>query len=223
MELQHHQSGAQHGSALNTPSVGTPFEGSSQRGVLQERSANWPHDNTASPLTDTQQVPLKVSRSDTPSENAYSQQLTAVGNYFTGSLHAQRIGLSGCGVERSERQIAKECKRLYTLLARCDRYQKYREKQPILTPREFIEREAKEAKLKEEKEKMEAKMNIVRDRKIQETSVWPEFLEHAFWRGEWTNQGFSDDYGADEKDSPHQMAAYGPQKTHDGRSSPWAQ
>ncbi|KAF3002365.1 hypothetical protein E8E13_000149 [Curvularia kusanoi] len=173
MELQHHQSGVLHGSALNTPSVGTPLEGSSQqRGVLQERSANWPHDNTASPLTDTQHAPHKLSRSQSPTENnAYSQQAAAVGNYFTGSLHAQHIGLAGCGVERSERQIAKDIKRLYNLLARSDKYQKYREKQPVLTPREFIEREAREAKMKVDK-----------DNKSPEKSVWPEFLEHAFWR-----------------------------------------
>ncbi|KAG9198286.1 hypothetical protein G6514_010307 [Epicoccum nigrum] len=182
MEHQHQQSGALHGSALDTPSVGTPLEGPSQRGVLRERSANWPHDNTASPLTNTQQVLLKVSRIESPTENAYSQQATAVGDYFTGSLHAQHIGLAGCGVERSERQIAKDIKRLYTLLARCERYQKYREKQPVLTPQQFIEREAEEARLKAEREKLEAKMEIVKEKKTQETSVWPEFLEHAFWR-----------------------------------------
>ena len=224
MELQHHQSGVPHGSGLNTPPVGTPLGGSSQRGVIQERSANWPHDNTASPLTDIQHVPLKVSRSESPTENAYSQQATTVGNYFTGSLHAQHIGLSGCGGERSERQIAKELKRLYTLLARCERYQKYREKQPVLTPREFIDREAEEEKRKKEKEKIEAEMKIVKSKKTQETSVWPEFLEHAFWRGEWTIQGpDSDDWGANQGDSPHQMAACGPQEIHAGRRSPWAQ
>lgn len=176
MELQHHQSGVlpAHGSALNTPSVGTPLEGSSsQRGILQERSANWPHDNIASPLTEAQHAPQKSSRSQSPTENAYPQQATAAGNYFTGSLHAQHIGLAGCGVERSERQIGKEIKRLYALLARSDKYQKYREKQPVLTPREFIEREAREAKIKVDK-----------DNKSPEKSVWPEFLEHAFWRGE---------------------------------------
>jgi transcriptional enhancer factor len=224
MELQHHQSGVPHGSALNTPSIGTPLGCTSQRGVLQERSANWPHDNTASPLTDTQHVPLKVPRSESPTENAYSQQATTVGNYYTGSLHAQHIGLSGCGVEKSERQISKELKRLYTLLARCERYQKYREKQPVLTPREFIEREAAEAKLKEERKKLEAEMKIVREKPKPETSVWPEFLEHAFWRGGWTKQGSdNDDLETDQKNSPHQMAAHGPQEIHAGRRSPWAQ
>lgn len=177
MELQHHQSGVlpANGSALNTPSVGTPLEGSSSqhRGVLQERSANWPHDNTASPLSG---APQKISGSQSPTENAYSQQPTAAGNYFTGSLHAQHIGLAGCGVERSEKQIAREIKRLYALLQRSDKYQKYREKQPVLTPHEFIEREAREAKMKVEK-----------DNKSPEKSVWPEFLEHAFWRGELTS------------------------------------
>lgn len=177
MELQHHQSGVlpANGSALNTPSVGTPLDGTSSqhRGVLQERSANWPHDNTASPITNTQHTSQKVSRSQSPTENGYAQQTAAAGNYFTGSLHAQHIGLAGCGVERSEKQIKRDIARLYLLLQRSDKYQKYREKQPVLTPREFIEREAREAKMKVEK-----------DNKSPEKSVWPEFLEHAFWRGE---------------------------------------
>lgn len=178
MELQHHQSGVlpANGSALNTPSVGTPLDGpsSQHRGVLLERSANWPHDSTASPLTGTQHASQKASRSQSPTENAYPQHITAAGNYFTGSLHAQHIGLAGCGVERPEKEIKKQITRLYALLARSDKYQKYREKQPVLTPREFIEREAREAKMKVEK-----------DNKSPEKSVWPEFLEHAFWRGEW--------------------------------------
>ncbi|KAF1355956.1 hypothetical protein EJ07DRAFT_167805 [Lizonia empirigonia] len=177
MELQHHQSGVlpANGSALNTPSVETPLDGTSSqyRGVLQERSANWPHDNTASPITNTQHTSQKVSRSQSPTENGYTQQTAAAGNYFTGSLHAQHIGLAGCGVERSEKQIKRDTARLYLLLQRSDKYQKYREKQPVLTPREFIEREAREAKMKVEK-----------DNKSPEKSVWPEFLEHAFWRGE---------------------------------------
>jgi hypothetical protein len=127
-------------------------------------------------------------------------------------------------VERSERQIAKDIKRLYTLLARCERYQKYREKQPVLTPRQFIEREAEEARLKAEREKLEAKMEIVKEKKTQETSVWPEFLEHAFWRGEWTYYGSDgDDQRTDQRSSPHQVAAHGPQEIHARRCSPWAQ
>ncbi|KAJ4316215.1 hypothetical protein N0V94_005563 [Neodidymelliopsis sp. IMI 364377] len=161
------------GSALNTPSAGTPLDGSSSqhRGALQERSANWPHDGTASPITNTQHPSQKISRSPSPTENIYPQQTTAAGNYFTGSLHAQHIGLAGCGVERPEKQIKLELGRLYRLLQRSDKYQKYREKQPVLTPQEFIAREAREAKMKVEK-----------DNKSPEKSVWPEFLEHAFWR-----------------------------------------
>lgn len=177
MELQHHQSGVlpANGSALNTPSIGTPLDGTSSqhRGILQERSANWPHDNTVSPTTNTQHTSRKVSRSQSPTENVYPQQAAAAGNYFTGSLHAQHIGLAGCGVERSEKQIKRDIDRLYLLLQQSDKYQKYREKQPVLTPREFLEREAREAKMKVEK-----------DNKSPEKSVWPEFLEHAFWRGE---------------------------------------
>ncbi|KAF3038211.1 hypothetical protein E8E11_004545 [Didymella keratinophila] len=174
MELQHRQSGVMsgNGSALNTPSGGTPLDGSSShRGVLQERSANWPHDNTASPLAGTPAAIQKTSRSQSPTENVYTQQPTNTGNYFTGSLHAHHIGLAGHGVERNEGQIERDIKKLYALLNRSDKYQKYREKQPQLTPEQFIEREAREAKMKVDK-----------DNKSPEKSVWPEFLEHAFWR-----------------------------------------
>lgn len=177
MELQHRQSGlvSGNGSALNTPLVGTPLDGSSSqlRGVLQERSANWPHDNTASPLTGLQSAIPKVSRSQSPTENVYNQQPSNAGGYFTGSLHApHHIGLAGHGVERNEEQISRDIKKLYTLLNRSDKYQKYREKQPQLTPQQFLEREAREAKMK-----------IDKDNKSPEKSVWPEFLELAFWRG----------------------------------------
>ncbi|KAF1923654.1 uncharacterized protein M421DRAFT_74763 [Didymella exigua CBS 183.55] len=176
MELQHRQSGLLSGncSALNTPSVGTPLDGpsSQHRSVLQERSANWPHDNTASPLTGTQAAVQKASRSQSPTENVYTQQSTNAGGYFTGNLHApHHIGLAGHGVERNEEQISRDIKKLYALLNRSDKYQKYREKQPQLTPQQFIEREAREAKMK-----------IDKDNKSPEKSVWPEFLEHAFWR-----------------------------------------
>jgi transcriptional enhancer factor len=176
MELQHHQSGAPtSGSVLNTPSVGTPLDGtsSSQRGALLERSANWPHDNTASPLIGSQYASRKVSCSQSPIENNYVQQGNAAGNYFTGSLHAHHIGLSGHGIERSPKQIKRDIGKLYALLQRSDKYQKYREKQPVLTPLEFIEREAREAKMNKEK-----------DNKSPEKSVWPEFLENAFWTGQ---------------------------------------
>jgi hypothetical protein len=182
MELQHRQSGVMsgNGSALNTPSVGTPLDGSSShRGVLQERSANWPHDSTASPLAGTQAAIQKTSRSQSPTENVYTQQPTNAGNYFTGSLHAHHIGLAGHGVERNEAQIERDTKKLYALLNRSDKYQKYREKQPQLTPQQFIEREAREAKMKVDK-----------DNKSPEKSVWPEFLEYAFWRGEWMLPNF---------------------------------
>lgn len=59
------------------------------------------------------------------------------------------------------------------MLARSDKYQKYREKQPVLTPAEFIAREAAEKRAAEHRGNKDEK----------EKSVWPEFLEHAFWRG----------------------------------------
>ena len=215
MELQHRQSGVMSGkgSALNTPSVGTPLDASSaHRGVLQERSANWPHDNTASPLTGTQAALQKTSRSQSPAENVYTQHTTTTGNYFTGSLHAHHIGLAGHGVERNEVQIEKDIKRLYALLNRSDKYQKYREKQPQLTPQQFIEREAREAK-----------MQVDKDNKSPEKSVWPEFLEHAFWRGEWMLLIFCSPAWKQSRLthlSTHSMAANGAQEIHARWCSP---
>ncbi|KAF2017703.1 hypothetical protein BU24DRAFT_490820 [Aaosphaeria arxii CBS 175.79] len=83
--------------------------------VLQERSGNRRHvyaDGSGS---------WKRSPS-TPVENLYSQNLG--GGYFTGNLTAQ------LNSERSEEQIEHETKRLLRLLIRCDKYQKYRDRQP---------------------------------------------------------------------------------------------
>jgi transcriptional enhancer factor len=85
--------------------------------------------------------------------------------------------LAGFGVERPEKQIRYELERLYKTLQRSDKYQKYREKQPHLTPAEVIARDAAERK---EKERREAE-HIPQDKK--DNTVWPEFLERAFWRG----------------------------------------
>lgn len=94
-----------------------------------------------------------------------------VGAYFTGNIHAHHIGLAG--VERSAKQIKFDLDRLYVMLDRSDKYKKYREKQPVLTPAEFVAREEREKRNKVDKDKSPEK------------SVWPEFLERAFWTGEW--------------------------------------
>ena len=153
MEFQDHQLGVlpANDSALNSSSSGTPFEGSSsqQRGVLQGRSANWPHDNIASPITSTQSTSRKVSQIQSPIENAYLQQPTVVDNCFTSDLRTQHIGVPWYGAERPEKRISRETTRLYKLLQRSDKYQKYREKQPVLDRQQLIEKEAKEAMMVE--------------------------------------------------------------------------
>ncbi|KAH7357531.1 TEA/ATTS domain family-domain-containing protein [Pyrenochaeta sp. MPI-SDFR-AT-0127] len=168
MEPQHQQS-----CVLTTedPTLGNTSDeaaASQHRGVLQERSANWPHEYN----TTTNSPQLKQSRSPSPTENAYQRRPAAPGSYFTGNVHAQHIGLAGFGVERPEKQIRLELEILYKMLDRSEKYQKYREKQPMLSPKEFMAREAAE--------KRAAEQRGTKDEK--EKSVWPEFLEHAFWR-----------------------------------------
>jgi hypothetical protein len=179
MELQHHHSCVlpANGSEFDPSSLGTSLDGPStqHRGVLQERSINWPHEHsTASPVTNTLYTSSrKPSRSQSPAENVYSHQSNPGGTYFTGNVHAHHIGLAGFGVERPAKQIKLELKRLYQMLDRSDKYKKYREKQPVLTPAEFLAREERERRNKVDKDKSPEK------------SVWPEFLERAFWTGEW--------------------------------------
>jgi|TARA_R110002003_G_scaffold54_18_gene4836 transcriptional enhancer factor len=109
-----------------------------------------------------------------------------VGSYLTGHVHAQHIGLAGFGAERSEKQVEYELKRLYRMLQRSDKYQKYREKQPELTVAEVLAKEARELAEQQAREaervaRGEPKKKPGRDEK--DKTVWPEFLEHAFWRG----------------------------------------
>jgi transcriptional enhancer factor len=63
------------------------------------------------------------------------------------------------------------------MLRQSDKYQKYREKQPAMTPTEVIERDAAE---RQEMQRREAE-GIQQEKK--DSTVWPGFLEHAFWRG----------------------------------------
>lgn len=83
--------------------------------VLQERSGNRQHGYTDGSTS------WKRSPS-TPVENLYSQSVG--GSYFTGSLAAQMHG------EKPEKQIHYEFDRLWTLLQRCEKYIKYRDRQP---------------------------------------------------------------------------------------------
>jgi len=111
-----------------------------------------------------------------PTDSSHAQRSVATGNYYTGNVHAQHIGLAGFGVERSEKQIRCELGRLYKLLQRSEKYQTYREKQPALTPAEVVARDAAERK---EQEKRKAQgLQQEKDK-----TVWPDFLEQAFWTG----------------------------------------
>ncbi|KAI8933893.1 hypothetical protein NX059_009589 [Plenodomus lindquistii] len=172
MELQHQQSCMLVTDVPASSHHGEEVTLSRTRSALQERSANWPHEYTNA----TNSPRFKSSRSPSPTENIYTRQTLVGGSYFTGNVHAQHNGLVGFGLERPEKQIRFELDRLHSMLKRSDKYQKYREKQPVLTPAEFIAREAREAAEKKAAEQRGAP----KDEK--EKSVWPEFLENAFWR-----------------------------------------
>jgi transcriptional enhancer factor len=150
-----------------------------QRAILQERSANRPHDfNSQSTST------LKRSRSPSPLDHAFRRRPAPTGSYFTGNVHAQHIGLAGFSAERSEKQIEVELKRLYRMLSQSDKYQKYREKQPVMTVAEVLAKEARELAEEQARERaaQEAGRTISKKEEKDKT-VWPEFLEQAFWRG----------------------------------------
>ncbi|EDU47670.1 predicted protein [Pyrenophora tritici-repentis Pt-1C-BFP] len=153
--------------------VTTADTSSQQRVVLQERSVNQSHEYYGS----TTSLQLKQHGSPSPTENAHAQRTTAAGAYYTGNVHANHVGLAGFGVEKSEKHIRYELDRIYRMLARSDKYQKYREKQPVLSPAEVIARDAAEEKERARKEAAGEKP----DKK--DNTVWPDFLEHAFWRG----------------------------------------
>ncbi|KAL1612183.1 hypothetical protein SLS60_000407 [Paraconiothyrium brasiliense] len=104
--------------------------------VLQERSVNRRHEYTEDASS--------CKRSPTP---IYTGRL---GGYFTGNLTSHFNG------DKSEAQIDLETKRLMKLLKACDKYQKYRDRQPSDT-----------ASAKDNKEQR-----------------WPDHLEEAFFRGE---------------------------------------
>lgn len=96
----------------NAPALPEPTDSIPSR-VLQERSANRRHEYAESFST--------WKRSLSPSENVYSGRL---GGCLTGNVGSQLNG------EKSEAQIEYETKRLLSLLHRCEKYEKYRARQP---------------------------------------------------------------------------------------------
>lgn len=97
----------------NAPTLPDP-DSSIPRRVLQERSGNRRHgyqDSSAS----------LWKREASPTENVYPHELG--GSYVSSDITSQ---LSG---EKSEAQIEYETKRLLGLLERCEKYQKYRDRQ----------------------------------------------------------------------------------------------
>jgi transcriptional enhancer factor len=99
----------------NAPALPDPADTIPSR-VLQERSGNRGHGYVDGSTS------WKRSSSASPVENLYSQSLGS--NYFTGNIAAQLNG------EKSEEQIEFEAKRLWKLLQTCEKYQKYRDRQP---------------------------------------------------------------------------------------------
>jgi transcriptional enhancer factor len=125
----------------NAPALPEPHSTIPSR-VLQERSGNRRHgypDYSSS-----------WKRPTSPAENLYSPNTITSSSYFTGNIAAQLHS------ERSEEQINQETKRLWNLLQRCEKYIKYRDRQP---------QTAREKKAAEKEAK------------------WPDKLEYAFFRG----------------------------------------
>ena len=124
----------------NAPALPEPHS-TIPRAVLQERSGNRRHGYP--------DFSSQWKRAASPIENKYPPSTVTNSSFFTGSIAAQING------ERSEEQINQETKRLWNLLQRCEKYIKYRDRQPQ-TPKE-------KEKDKEQK--------------------WPDKLEYAFFRG----------------------------------------
>ncbi|KAL6153667.1 hypothetical protein ACJBU6_08798 [Exserohilum turcicum] len=95
--------------------------------------------------------------------------------YYPSSGNSQSV-MTSFGADGLENHIRIKLAWLYNTLQRSEKYQKYREKQPVLTPAEVVARDAAD---KKERERREA-ANIAQSQK--ETTVWPDFLENAFWR-----------------------------------------
>lgn len=104
--------------------------------------------------------------------------------YYPSSGNSQSV-MTSFGADGLENHIRIKLAWLYNTLQRSEKYQKYREKQPVLTPAEVVARDAAD---KKERERREA-ANIAQSQK--ETTVWPDFLENAFWRGKATHFSFT--------------------------------
>jgi len=139
--------------------------------VLQERSANRRHDYNEDASS--------CKRSPTP---IYAGRL---GGYFTGNLSSHFNG------DKSEAQIDIETKRLMKLLKACDKYQKYRDRQPSDT-----------ASAKDSKEQR-----------------WPDHLEEAFFRGKHFHATVAKIVS--NKLSACSMATYGPPEADAGWAAAW--
>jgi len=96
----------------NAPSL-PDLDTSTKRRALQERSGNRRHGHHRGASS--------WKRESSLSEKGY---LYEGRNYLTSSLTAPLVG------EKSEAQIEAETKKLMALLDRCEKYQKYRERQP---------------------------------------------------------------------------------------------
>lgn len=149
-----------------------------QRAILQERSVNWPCDFSAQGTST-----LKRSRSPSSLDNVYERRPAPAGTYFIGNVHAHHIGLAGFSVERSEKQVEADLKRLYRMLAQSDKYQKYREKQPPMTVAEVLAKEAREQAEKVARTQAAKAAGLPPPKDEKDRTVWPDFLEQAFWRG----------------------------------------
>jgi transcriptional enhancer factor len=112
MELQHSCILPSNAPALPEPELDIPSR------VLQERSGNGRQSYVGS------SGPWKQSPSS-PIENIYSHNLG--GSYFTGNYATELNG------DKSEEQIEQETKRLLRIVRRCEKYIKYRERQPQTT------------------------------------------------------------------------------------------
>lgn len=161
--------------ALNTALDGAFSRPS--RGILQERSANRSLDHQNNIPS-----PLKGSRSPSPEDRLYTGGLATHEYPLTRNTHFQNPDLFEYHVERPEKEVRYDLERLNELLASSERYQKYRENQPVMTPDEVRAREEQDLV----KKKAEEQRGICNDKKVngKDKSVWPDFLESAFWKGE---------------------------------------
>ncbi|KAF2661889.1 hypothetical protein K491DRAFT_710317 [Lophiostoma macrostomum CBS 122681] len=125
----------------NAPALPEPHSTIPSR-VLQERSGNRRHGYP--------DYSLLWKRSDSPTENLYPHNTLPNSSYFTANIASQIHS------DRSEEQIDQETKWLWNLLQRCEKYIKYRDRQP------------QTAKEKKDAEKQ---------------PTWPDKLEYAFVRG----------------------------------------